>query len=191
MVASAGLFYADRSWHGRGNARENLDRLDANNLKSYESDLAGGSVPNPESAGGTGFGPAKWSFLQIRGFARDLKLNAAGWHERAKVPNPEARAGLERRSVKSSGCRSGSCNPSESGSGSVYGDPSGLASPWTIDLMGVGSGEWQLASSLVTLATGQRRVATCIGLDQPNKRWQQRVASRIELAQPNRRWRTK
>ena len=40
LVASAGLFYADRSWHGRGNARHFLDRLVANNLKSCESVLA-------------------------------------------------------------------------------------------------------------------------------------------------------
>ena len=43
------------SGHGRGNAREILDRLVANNLRSCESDLADGSAPNPESAGGTGF----------------------------------------------------------------------------------------------------------------------------------------
>ena len=109
-------------------------------------------MPPPNSAPklSKGFG---FSF-RICGFARDLKLNAAEWHERSKVPNPEGRAGLERRSVKSSGCRSGSCNPSESGSGSVYGDPSGSGSPWTIDLMSVGSGEWQLASSLVSLMSG-------------------------------------
>ena len=40
LVASAGLFYADRSWHGRGNARNFLVRLGANNLKSCGSVLA-------------------------------------------------------------------------------------------------------------------------------------------------------